>query len=161
MKKQTPADRSLPGSALFRNTVSVEDGQNATVAIQNRLPDKSKVRHIMPGGLAFFKGNRAFQHTAHHALHILVGVESRVVGQDHIGHAAQSRQLPGFGSHRPCDYNSTGRSHFPARPGPPRQSCRFPVPAISASLSISLPRAVLMMVTPGFMLSIALVSMRW
>ena len=22
----------------------------------------------MPGGLAFFKGNRAFQHTAHHAL---------------------------------------------------------------------------------------------
>ena len=64
VKMQIPADRSLPGSALFRNTVSVEDGQNATVAIQNRLPDKSKVRHIMPGGLAFFKGNRAFQHTA-------------------------------------------------------------------------------------------------
>ena len=47
----------------------------------------------MAGGFAFGEGGGALKDAADHALHVLVGVESRVAGQQHVGEAAQQRQL--------------------------------------------------------------------
>ena len=54
----------------------------------------------MPGRRALGKGGGTFQHATHHALYILVGIKSRVVRQDHVGHGPESCQLR-VGDHIP------------------------------------------------------------